>query len=1097
MMKHIFYAIILFSTVSAFGQGLELHSTLLPDGSGADVYWFGWDLAAGNFNGDGFRDIAVSSPRADKPHPHPDSVLLTTGRVDIYYGPIPPGILYPSLFPPHLTLWGENAGDQFGISVANAGDFNGDGFEDILVGANVVENKGGAYVFFGGAVIDDIPDVVFIGENYVDNFGYSCTGIGDQNGDGYDDVLVGALYNDAIGPRTGRCYIYFGGDPPDSSADFIITGLDSLDDFGTVVDGPFDFDGDGDPDFVVGAVQAGGYWYKPGAGYVFSGGSHLDDIPDWTVTGAHPMEFFGGTVAALGDVDGDGNDDAVFGGYNHHEPPDSGVGRAVLLFGGTGDTITLIGDRPDQSFGGEVASAGDIDMDGLAEFAINQTYDPAGDSAGFVLIFGKDRFGDYIIVDSTCYNPTPSPGDWFATRMAGVGDVTGDGIPDFAIGDAKDTVHTGLVSGEGAVYIYSGWQELFPIEAEVIEPIFDGPAISACPRQGVTFRLRHPAVLTDLYAKLVVESGEWPWPEYTLDSIQLTMPDESTLVFIPTEDWDSSGYIFVYLVEAYRTSTGESIEDTVTVIWQEDMYPPFVEALTDTGLTDDPYPTIIWFIEDNPTYLDCSSIIVFTEGDTITPRLYGDLFWNPKAAVALSDFGLRMDYGDSVTICLDRVRDIVDSAFCGPNVAEPNCVTKRFYRQWLADLTFSSPGLSNTILTIGGQPGMTDGYDPGGDILMPPIPTSRVQARLSLIDEGYPHSLLRDLREADDDTVLWKILTDGSGTAKISWIPENLPTGVFLLNGKLDMHAYESWEFELGETLSVFFYTGPKEIIVDCFAQPLRWKLVSFPLYLETYAFDEIFDRYLYIYHYAFNTVANTYYSPERWPTGKGVWLFYNDMGFLFPQILSGWPIDTLWSPVYRGWNLIGAPIDTVPLAEISTEPPGALISGMLFDYNSSTGGYEYPTALEPGNGYWVLASDEAELWAPFASRSLSKSAGTNALFDIYGSCPPPPPSITGEEQTPEKPKKFDIEIYPNPFNSAVNITVGPSYASHANIEIFDINGRTVADIPVGAGSKPARGAGGSRTLPYEIVWRPAESLPSGIYLIKIGEKSKKAILIR
>ena len=81
-------------------------------------------------------------------------------------------------------------------------------------------------------------------------------------------------------------------------------------------------------------------------------------------------------------------------------------------------------------------------------------------------------------------------------------------------------------------------------------------------------------------------------------------------------------------------------------------------------------------------------------------------------------------------------------------------------------------------------------------------------------------------------------------------------------------------------------------------------------------------------------------------------------------------------------------------------------------------------------------------------------------------------------------PEEISLTAYPNPFNSAVKIRVRGVEDSRGRVEIFDINGRNVAQLPVGAGSKPAR-AGGSRTLPYEITWQPDESLGSGVYLVR------------
>ncbi len=93
-------------------------------------------------------------------------------------------------------------------------------------------------------------------------------------------------------------------------------------------------------------------------------------------------------------------------------------------------------------------------------------------------------------------------------------------------------------------------------------------------------------------------------------------------------------------------------------------------------------------------------------------------------------------------------------------------------------------------------------------------------------------------------------------------------------------------------------------------------------------------------------------------------------------------------------------------------------------------------------------------------------------------------PERTSISETPGKPDNIEISVHPNPFNSAVRISVGAIHELPLHIEIFDINGRMVYKMPVGAGSKPAH-AGGSRTLPYEITWQPPASLGSGVYLVR------------
>jgi hypothetical protein len=208
--------------------------------------------------------------------------------------------------------------------------------------------------------------------------------------------------------------------------------------------------------------------------------------------------------------------------------------------------------------------------------------------------------------------------------------------------------------------------------------------------------------------------------------------------------------------------------------------------------------------------------------------------------------------------------------------------------------------------------------------------------------------------------------------------------------------------------------------------------------------------------------------------------------------VLSGWAMDTLWVPLERGWNIIGAPINAVPNEEISTEPPGALISGVCFEWLAgafSPGEYIEVDSLNPGRGHWVISRFPAELYAPYASRWSEKAGFDNEIFDIYGASPPPPPGFNGEIEMPTIPREFSVGIFPNPFNSACQIT------AFGEVEIFDISGRLVRKFKNGNSSDK-----GSGKVTY--LWDACDSdmhpLPTGIYLVKPASgKAMKALLIR
>ncbi len=214
---------------------------------------FGASVAsAGDVNGDGINDIIVGAPRFPLNG-------VGTGRAYIFFGPIS-GSLFATQA--DATIFGEALNDGFGRSVAAGNDINGDGMADVVVGADQLYasvGAGKAYVFYGplnGDIQAATADAILTGEADRDLFGSAVTSVGDFNGDGFSDVTVGASENQSAGVRSGRAYTFFGplaGTIPAANADSIITGS-SLDQLGFSVAGG-DFNGDGAPDLVVGAPQ--------------------------------------------------------------------------------------------------------------------------------------------------------------------------------------------------------------------------------------------------------------------------------------------------------------------------------------------------------------------------------------------------------------------------------------------------------------------------------------------------------------------------------------------------------------------------------------------------------------------------------------------------------------------------------------------------------------------------------------------------------------------------------------------------------------------------------------------------------------------------
>jgi FlgD Ig-like domain/FG-GAP repeat len=220
---------------------------------------------AGDVNSDGIDDVIMGAP-------HGPVGFVDPGRAYVFLGPISGEM---SAAAADVILRGETDNDNFGTSVAGAGDVNGDGIDDVIVGADQLFSDGpGRAQLYSGPLDPNLgpiaPTAVLIGETADDVFGYSVAGAGDVNGDGFDDVLVGAWDNGAGGARSGRAYLFFGpleGLVSAADADVIITGAVSGDELGHSVASAGDLDANGRADLFVGAPQF--FDQDAGKAYIF------------------------------------------------------------------------------------------------------------------------------------------------------------------------------------------------------------------------------------------------------------------------------------------------------------------------------------------------------------------------------------------------------------------------------------------------------------------------------------------------------------------------------------------------------------------------------------------------------------------------------------------------------------------------------------------------------------------------------------------------------------------------------------------------------------------------------------------------------------
>lgn len=453
-----------------------------------------------DINGDGFDDAIIADESIvfivfgrgpDDPFP----AFIELGRT-----PLPIGIQIRA--EPGL-------GSPAGFSVARAGDVNGDGLEDIILGNPGARidgrvGAGAAYIIFGRHASDPpFPDILFlatldastgfrmVGPQTDDYAGLDVGGAGDLNSDGIDDVIIGSPGRQ---DRPGECYVIFGrpADDPfpvsfslgdvDGTNGFKLIGTEIEDRLGLTVSGAGDLNGDGIDDVLMGANasspdgqdDAGSCFvvYGRPAGSPFPASlllAELDGTDGFRFDGAERRDVLGSSVAAAKDLNGDGRDDAIIGAL--------GRNSTYVLYGrdtsnpfparlttddidGTNGFAILGVDAGDAS-GLSVASAGDTNGDGLPDVIIGAPQaDPirqqsAGETS---IVFGRPADSPFPAVlhlaDLDGRNGVRldglDPDDRSGTGVGSVGDLNGDGVDDAIISapNARPFFGSGIADGE-------------------------------------------------------------------------------------------------------------------------------------------------------------------------------------------------------------------------------------------------------------------------------------------------------------------------------------------------------------------------------------------------------------------------------------------------------------------------------------------------------------------------------------------------------------------------------------------------------------------------------------------------------------------------
>ncbi|MEN0067307.1 MAG: hypothetical protein AAGA48_34570 [Myxococcota bacterium] len=402
---------------------------------------------SGDFNGDGFADVVLGDTEFN-------GGGFDVGAAFVFFGSAAPDPVF-DLDRVDVTFVGEENSDRVGRSVANAGDVNGDGIDDLLVATRDRSNDAGeVYLVYGDPTLTgsvDLSDATahFVGGGPTDRLG-NAAGAGDFDGDGFDDILLSADGSDAGGDNSGAAYVVYGGGflagtLNVADADLEIVGENADDDV-RAVSSAGDVNGDGIDDLLIGARENDEGGSNAGAAYVIFGSSTrlrgtLDlAFADMKVVGQSPEDRVGTSVAGVGDVDADGFDDILLGVPN----TEVGTGTACLIYGSAALTGTisflasdtkLVGEAEQDFAGSIVAGAGDVNGDGFADILIHAPgNDEGGSNASAVyLIHGPVATGtlDLANADVKVIGDVSDP---FGALLAGGGDFDGDGLDDFMAG---------------------------------------------------------------------------------------------------------------------------------------------------------------------------------------------------------------------------------------------------------------------------------------------------------------------------------------------------------------------------------------------------------------------------------------------------------------------------------------------------------------------------------------------------------------------------------------------------------------------------------------------------------------------------------------
>ncbi|MDX2427346.1 MAG: integrin alpha [Xanthomonadales bacterium] len=458
--------------------------------------------SAGDINGDGINDLIIGAPYATNPADFSGSSYVVFGSDQNLPNPLNLSTLDGSN---GFVINGSSDYEYSGTSVSAAGDINGDGIDDLIIGApGAFPNgyySGASYVVFGSdqpwagsldlSSLDGSNGFVINGVAEYDESGTSVSTAGDINGDGFDDLIIGAPFATVDYSYAGVSYVVFGSDQPwagtlnlsaiNGSNGFVINGVGQGDDLGASVSNAGDINNDGFDDVIIGAADADTNGTYAGASYVVFGSdqgfpnplnlSGLDGSNGFVINGVSADDEAGTSVSTAGDINTDGIDDLIVGASLADPNGLISSGASYVVFGSGqpwasslnlsalngSNGFVINGVSAGDNSGASVSTAGDINGDGIDDLLTGAPLANANgiDSGASYVVFGSDQAWASSF-DLSGLNGSNgfvingvSAGDYSGTSLSTAGDINGDGFDDLITGAP-------FVGTSGASYVVYG-----------------------------------------------------------------------------------------------------------------------------------------------------------------------------------------------------------------------------------------------------------------------------------------------------------------------------------------------------------------------------------------------------------------------------------------------------------------------------------------------------------------------------------------------------------------------------------------------------------------------------------------------------------------